>query len=40
MNDIAGMEVFGCAEQLVQDILLMDFFQYIASFYNVVKVRI
>ena len=40
MNDVARMKVFSGAKQLVHDVLLMDFFQDIASLYHVVKVRI
>lgn len=40
MNDVTRMEVLGGSKQLVQDVLLMDFFQNIASLYHVVEVRI
>jgi len=40
MNHIARMQIFYRFEQLIHNILLVDVFQYVASFYHVVQVSI
>lgn len=40
VNHVAGMQVLCCPEQLVEDVLLVNFFEDIAAFDNIVKVRV
>jgi len=40
MNHISRVQVFNCFQQLIHDILLVDVFQYTASFYHIVQVSI
>ena len=40
MNHISRVQVFYGFKQLIHDILLVDVFQYIASFYHIVQVSI
>lgn len=40
MNHISRVQVFYSFKQLIHDILLVDVFQYTASFYHIVQVSI
>ena len=40
MNHVAGMQVLCRPEQLVEDVLLVNFFEDVASFDDIVQVRV
>lgn len=40
MNNVAGMEEFGSPEQLVKDVLFVNFFEDITPFDDIMEVRV